>query len=109
MAIFHDNMQIEAASDVHSLREICFKAIDVTLDAGYTLPVTSIEIEGRKELVRTLMLHHVLLRNKAVLDQLKSGLSTLGILDAMCKHPNAFEPYFVAEKQKKLTAGKRLK
>ena len=91
--------------DRQSLREICFRAIDVTLDAGYSPPVTAIEMEGREELVRTLMLHHVLLRHKAVLDQLKSGLATLGILDAMQKHPEAFESYFRADKHQILTAG----
>lgn len=54
------------------------------------------------------MLHHCLLRSKAGLDQLRSGLSTLGVLDVMCKHPTALEPYFVAGKQPPLTAGNTL-
>lgn len=77
----------------------------MTLEAGYTLAVTSIGMGGKSELLRTLMLHHTLLRNKAVLDQLKSGLSALGVLDAMSKYPTILEPYFVAGKQTPLTAG----
>ena len=52
------------------------------------------------------MLHYTLYRNKAVLDQLKSGLATLGVLNAMTKYPQVLEPFFVAGLQPSLTAGK---
>ena len=79
--------------------------MDVILESGYTLPVTCIGMGGKSELLRTLMLHHSLLRSKAVLDQLRSGLSALGVSDAMSKYPTILEPYFVAGKQPPLTAG----
>lgn len=40
-----------------------------------------------------------------MLDQLKSGLDVLGVLDAMTKWPRILEPFFVGGKQGLLTAG----
>ena len=54
----------------------------------------------------TLKLHYTLYRNKAVLDQLKSGLDTLGVLNAMMKYPQILEPFFVSGLQAPFTAGK---
>ena len=89
-----------------TLREVCFEGIDLTLDAGYTKPITAITLDGRAKIVKALMLHYTLYRNKAVLDQLKSGLATLGVLNAMTKYSQVLEPFFVAGLQPSLTAGK---
>ena len=43
---------------------------------------------GKPDLINTLMFHYTLYHNKAVLDQLKSGLCLLGVLDAMIRWPN---------------------
>ena len=87
------------------MKSTCANACDIIVDAGYTLPVTAVTLRRRSELVRTIMLHAVLLRNKLELDQLKTGLSTLGVLEAMSKNQNIMEPYFVSGKRPKLTAG----
>ena len=97
--------QIDNAPDEPSLRKVCLKEVDVILESGYTLPVTCIGMGGKSELLRILMLHHALLRSKAGLDQLRLGLSALGVLDVMSKYPAILEPYFVAGKQPPLTAG----
>ena len=105
---FFFNHQIYNAPDEESLRKVCLEEVGMILEAGYTLPVSCIGMEGKPELLRTLMLHHCLLRSKAILDQLKLGLSALGVLDALSKYPTILEPYFVAGKQPPLTAGNRL-
>lgn len=83
-----------------------YEGIDLTLEAGYTKPATAITLAGRQELMDTLMLHYTLYRNKAVLDQLKSGMSALGVLDALEKYPHFLKPFFVHGAQAPLTAGK---
>ena len=98
-------LQIEEASDENTLRAVCFEAVDITLDAGYVKPITGITMDGKIELMNVLMFHYTLYRNKAVLDQLKSGLVTLGVLGAMTQYPHILEPFFVSGMQAPLTAG----
>ena len=84
---------------------MCLNQLSAILEAGYILPVTSIRMEGKPELLRALLIHHTLLRSKAELDQLKSGLTAIGVSEAISQHPTILEPYFVAGKQPPLTAG----
>ena len=44
--------------------------------------------------MRTLKNHYTLYRNKAAIDQLKSGLGVLGVSEAMSKYPDILEEYF---------------
>ena len=99
-------LQISEATDAQSLRCLCISAVDTTMEAGYTLPLTSLKLDNREDLIKTLRLHHVILRSKAVLDQLMSGLSCLGVLEAIQRNPVLFQPFFIADKQVKLTSGK---
>ena len=79
------------------------------MDAGYTLPVTSLQLGDRGHLIQTLRLRYVLLRSKTVLDQLITGLSCLGVLESIRENPEIFEPYFIAAEQAKLTSCKCIK
>ena len=99
-------MQINKAEDAQALQQVCLQAVDTTIGAGYTLPVTSVQLGDRDHLIQTLRLHYVLLRSKAVLDQLITGLSCLGVLDSIRENPGLFEPYFIADEQAKLTSCK---
>ena len=92
-------------ADDSTLQDICSSGIDVLIEAGYTKPVSQISLENKTEVAKTLVIH-TLYRSKAVLDQLKSGLATLGLLDAMSKHPQILEPLFVFGNRVALTAGK---
>ena len=76
------------------------------LDAGYSKPITTITSLGVDELVSTLTCHYTLYKNKAVLDQLKSGLNILGVYDAMHSHSDIIESFFVCGKQPPLTGGR---
>jgi len=62
-------------------------------------------MSNKHDLITTIMLHATILQNKGVIDQLKSGLSSLGILNAIIEHPHLLESYFVAGKNDPLTAG----
>lgn len=79
--------------------------MDVLIDSEFTLPVQSVKLSSKPSLIKTIILHATVLRNKGVLDQLKSGLSSLGVLDAIVKHPKLLESYFIAGKNSPLTAG----
>ena len=100
----HVYHQIEEASGDRTLREVCLEGVDITTEAGYTKPITTITITGKFELMNTLKFHYTLYRNMAVLDQLKSGLCVLGVLDAMMKYSSILKPFFVCGKQPLLTA-----
>ena len=62
-------------------------------------------MNDKHTLIRSIILHATIVKNKAVIDQLKSGLECLGILDAINKHPHLLESFFVADKSVPLTAG----
>ena len=53
------------------------------MEAGYTKPVTAITMTGKAEFMDVRKFHYTLYCNKAVLDQLKSGLDVLRVMDAM--------------------------
>ena len=55
--------------------------------------------------METIKIHYCLLRCKAELDQLKSGLSILGVGGALSLHASLLAPIFVTEKTAPLTAG----
>lgn len=105
-AVVHQrSAQVSEASDEKALQAVCMEGMDMLLEAGYSKPIACITLAGRADLTSTLMYHYTLYRNKAVLDQLKDGLSALGVLDAMKSYPDVIMPYFVHGKQPPLTAG----
>ena len=53
------------------------------IDSGYSKPVSTITLAERPELVKTMKMHFTLLCCKAELDQLKRGLSILGMETAI--------------------------
>ena len=96
---------MQNSSNNGELQSVCESYIDVIVDSGYTLPMKAVNMENKWTLIRTIMLHATLLKNKGVLDQLKSGLSCLGVLDAITTNPSVFESFFVGGKNAPLTAG----
>ena len=88
-----------------SLRQICQEAIDVLLDSGVVTGPSQLQMNDQRGIVRSLCLHQVLLRCKAELDQLRVGLKTLGILNAIEHHPTLFEPVFTTNGKQPLTPG----
>lgn len=68
-------------------------AFEVLLsDVGCTSQLT----EGNKtDIVQSILVHFVLSKKKVLLDQLREGLKTLGVLEEAIKHPLLFEKLFV--------------
>lgn len=93
------------ASDDGTLRQVCLAEADAIIESGYSKPICTITLAEKEELVRVVKLHYTLLRNKAETDQLKRGLSILGLGEALETHTNLLQPMFLAEKSTPLTAG----
>lgn len=88
-----------------ALREAALDNLDFIVDAGFSKPLSSITMEIKEELVKVLCLHHILLKAKAELDQLKEGLQSLGVLNIMKNSPSFFLSLFTATEKDTLTAG----
>lgn len=99
-------VQIMDCVDADGLRKVAMANIDLILECGWSKPVLSLQLGQKEELKRVLCLHHVLLKSKAEMDQLREGLATLGVADIMKKHPACLESFFVFTPSKVLTAGK---
>ena len=68
------------------------------------MPSISIVIEQKDEIVRSLIMHYLVFTCKAELDQLKQGLSELGVLHLLHSYPALLRPLFAASHKPKLTA-----
>lgn len=70
------------------------------------MPLALVTLEDRNTIVKTVALHHVLLKCKAEMDQFAQGLCALGVLEAMKAHTSLFAEYFSADGLSSLVAGK---
>ncbi|KAJ7377170.1 hypothetical protein OS493_030369 [Desmophyllum pertusum] len=61
-------------------------------DVGCTFQLTT---ANRTDIVQSIFMHFVLSKKKVLLDQLREGLETLGVLHQAIKHPLLFEELFV--------------
>lgn len=75
------------------------------LEAGYSKPIIRIKLNEKDTLQKILKTHFGVLRCKAELDQLKNGLSILGVGKALCDHPDLMDCFFLSSKAKPLNAG----
>ena len=89
-----------------NLRKLCSEQSDMMQEVGFSKPLTMIEVTEKMQIIRAVSTHYVLLRCKAELDQLKAGLSALGLLDELCANPSIFKPLFTSDANATLTAGK---
>ena len=97
--------QIQCAGSNDELIRVCNDHIDEILEAGYNKPVSSMTLTSKHEVFKSLKMHHCLLKAMGELDQLKSGLATLGVSNAMATYPKLMIPLFVAAEAEPLTAG----
>ena len=97
--------QINDASSDEEIREICWDCLDMLCEAGFMKPPAIMKLDDKHGLVRTLSLHHIILRSKAELDQLKEGLSSAGVLEILQKHPQLLKTLFTSEGLTPLTPG----
>ena len=81
------------------------EGLDHISEAGYSKLFTAMSLALKKELCNILRCHFTVYRNILVMNQLKTDLAELDVLDAMTRFPNLFEPFFICDKQGPLTAG----
>ena len=79
--------------------------MDVIITAGYTRPLYNATLQNKNDIINCVTLYHTILKTKAELDQLKSGLSTLVVGYALSKHPNLFTSCFTEIHETQLTSG----
>ena len=96
---------MNGATTMEELQSIGKEALQILIDCGFTKPPCLLQLADKTALVKALTLHHVILRSKAELDQLRDGLNTLGVASALASNPMLFEPLFTAIEDAKLTSG----
>lgn len=55
----------------------------------------TLQPDNKLDVLQSLMLHDILVKRKSILDQLRKGLSTLGVLAEIEYNPSLFEQFFV--------------
>ena len=80
-------------------------AADVLVDCGFVKSPSCVTLQERPAVVKAVLLHYIVFRSKAELDQLRSGLQTLGVGEAMHSNPELLEPLFMSTVPSKLTPG----
>ena len=79
------------------------KEFEFRFDAGLSFPSNSVKIENVDDIVRSLAMHFLVYSCKAELDQLKAGVSELGILSLIHSYPKLFKPLFTVTGKPQLT------
>ena len=87
------------------MHTVCVDNIEAIIDSGYTKPISTITLAARESLIMCIKKHHCILKTKAELDQLKSGLRILGVGNAMEMYPKLMIELFVEGEAIPLTAG----
>ena len=64
-------------------------------------------MKDKNDLIHSVCLQHAIFKTKTELDQLKDGLSTLGVNSVMCMYQTLLKPFFT-NSSVPLTAGKEL-
>lgn len=74
------HIQIQSASSEDEMKKIVATASELLIDCGMT---SLIRLQDKNIIVQALAMHHLILKCKAELDQLKNGLQTLGVAAAI--------------------------
>lgn len=98
-------MQIIDATSTEELRALLDgDDFDFRFQAGCTMPSAALTIEDNLTLANSLALHYVIYSKKAALDQLVSGLQSLGCLRLMRKHEDIIKPLFISSGRTQMKA-----
>ena len=71
--------------------------MDMIVNAGYKKPINKIDMINRMELTKAIKMHYALFRCKGELNQVSSGLSIMGVGDALKKYRDIFSPLFLVK------------
>ena len=93
------------ATDNHKLRTLAIDNSALFIESGITSALALVKTEDKDSIVKTVALHHVLLKTKAEIDQFCDGLKALGVLELLQKNPLLFQQYFCLDGAHHMTAG----
>ena len=83
--------QIIQASGYNIIVTCCCKWLTVIKQLNNVF----LQADNKLDVLQSLMLHNILVKKKAILDQFRKGLSILGLLDEIQRKPEMFEECFV--------------
>lgn len=99
--------QVTQATTEECVRNLVEEHTEMMFDSGFTKPPTAVALSDKEHIIKALCLHHIILKCKAELDQIKDGLRTLGVATAIEVLPEAFQCLFTAaEDLKMITPGR---
>ena len=81
------------------------ESCELLITCGFTKPAASLTLKDVPQLTRSISLHCMLLKVKAELDEMCSGLRLSEVLEVIQDNPELFRNLFVYNRRK-LTAGK---
>ena len=97
-------MQLQKCTTTEDLRRFLdSQEFSFRFDAGLCMPSSSITIEQKDEIARSLVTHFVVHTCKAELDQLKEGLVELDVLSLFVRHRESFRSLLVASGRSSLS------
>ncbi|KFP02473.1 G2/M phase-specific E3 ubiquitin-protein ligase, partial [Calypte anna] len=83
---------IKYTNNLSSLQSTIYNCYEFLAAAGCLRPIT--DLSDKNMLVNDLLIHHVIKRIKSPLESFSQGLKTLGVLEKMQAHPDAFSSIF---------------
>ena len=83
------------------------ESCELLITCGFTKPAASLTLKDVPQLTRSISFHCTLLKVKAELDEMCSGLRLSGVLEVIQDIPDLFRNFLVYNRRK-LTAGKLL-
>ena len=101
----HFKPQLQQIEDEAMFRQQLASHSDVIYESGYRKPITTSTLAQKEEIVMAIFLHQTVYSCLAELNQLKSGLNVLGVVDEMSKSPGLLLDFFTSVNHTKLTAG----
>ena len=99
------NLQLQQTEDLKEFRELVNSRCDLIFDSGYQKPLAISTLANKNEIIRAIFLQQTVYSCLAELDQMKSGLNILGVIDEISESPDMLLDYFTAVNRIKLTAG----
>ena len=99
-------IQIENATSDTELKTVIEASSDILIDNSITTAPSLVEFKDKVSIVKALSLQLIIIKSKGELDQLKNGLRTLGVADAMERSPVLLHSVFTTIGHVELTPGK---
>ena len=79
---------------------------DLLFESGFTKPFTALVMEDKKHIVKSVVLHSVLISSLAELSQFRDGMYKIdGLKSALGVYTRLLKPFYCTEVEESLTAG----